>query len=489
MLKGCKPNPFRSIFVSMRKSTILFIIVLTSIALVGLMVIQVYWIKNAVTVKEANFVRTVNTAMTGVIEKLDKMEMAFQLKQRTNRNQDVSILQMIDSVNNALASDFAEIKSQDDYQNFLQKSLMAQEILQDILNLNKPRPMEKRINEGLLDSLILLELRQNGVKTEYEFAVYRPRFNSMMLQKTGKYPNELLNKGFVATLYPNDLLPDPHYLMVYFPNEQRFLISQLWDLLLISVLLILMIIFSFVVFLNTIFRQKKLSEMRNDFINNMTHEFKTPISTISLACEALSDKDIHKSEQVYDSYIHIISQENKRLGGMAEKILQTALLNKGRLNLKKEWINIHEIIDDVFDKLDLQIKNRNGRLLKDFNAETSVLFADKIHLTNLISNLVDNANKYSPSDPVIIISTSNNNNNIEIDVKDNGIGIGKADKEKIFEKLYRVPTGNIHNFKGFGLGLSYVKAVAELHGGKVELESELHKGSVFKVILPIEEYK
>ncbi len=149
-------------------------------------------------------------------------------------------------------------------------------------------------------------------------------------------------------------------------------------------------------------------------------------------------------------------------------------------------MNVHDIIDDVISKLDIQIKERNGRLLKDFNAETSVLFADKIHLTNLVSNLVDNANKYSPNGPVIIVSTSNNNSSIEIDVKDNGIGISKADKEKIFEKLYRVPMGNLHNFKGFGLGLSYVKAVAELHGGKVEVESELHKGSVFKVVLPIE---
>ncbi|MDZ7742506.1 MAG: HAMP domain-containing sensor histidine kinase [Bacteroidota bacterium] len=471
----------------MRKNTVIFVIVLLTVALIGLMVIQVYWIRNAVTVKEANFVRTVNEALSGVVEKLDKMEMSYQLNRRMNRKTDASVLQKIDSLNQTLAEDFSNIKTENDYRSFLNKSMMAQDVLQEILDMNKPRPVESRLDEHLLDSIIGIELHQKGINTDFEFAVYRPRFNSMMMQKTGKYPNELLKKGFATTLYPNDLLPDPHYLMIYFPNERGFLISQLWALLLISVILILMIIFSFVISINTIFRQKKLSVMKNDFINNMTHEFKTPISTISLACEALSDKDIQKSDDIYNYYINVISQENKRLGNMAEKVLQSAALDQRSLSLKKEWINIHEIIEDVISKIDIQIKSRKGQIIQDFHADTSVLYADRMHITNMIFNLLDNANKYTTGVPEIKISTYNLNSSIEIDVEDNGIGISKTDQEKIFDKLYRVPTGNIHNFKGFGLGLSYVKAIVDMHGGKIDLESEPKQGSVFKVILPIEE--
>ncbi|MCF8228326.1 MAG: HAMP domain-containing histidine kinase [Bacteroidales bacterium] len=471
----------------MRKNTVIFVIILLTVALIGLMVIQVYWIRNAVTVKEANFVRTVNEALSGVVQKLEKMEMSYQLNKRMDRKTDMSILQKIDSVNQNLAEDFSNIKNERDYRSFLKKSMLAQDVLQDILELKKPRPVESRLDEHLLDSLIGIELKQQGINTNYEFGIYRPRFNSMMMQKTGQYPSELLKKGFASTLYPNDLLPDPHYLMIYFPNERSFLISQLWVLLLISVILILMIIFSFVVSINIIFRQKKLSVMKNDFINNMTHEFKTPISTISLACEALSDKDIQKSDEIYNYYINVINQENKRLGGMAEKVLQSAALDQRSLNLKREWINIHEIISDVIGKIDIQIKKRNGNIIRDFHADTSVLYADKMHITNMIFNLVDNANKYSPDTPEIVISTYNLNSSIEIHVKDNGIGISKSEQQKIFDKLYRVPTGNIHNFKGFGLGLSYVKAIVEMHGGKIDLESEPKEGSVFKVVLPIEE--
>lgn len=473
----------------MSRKIIIFVIVLITVALIGLMVIQVYWIRNAVTVKEANFVRSVNEALSTVVQKLDKMEMAHQLQKRIKRKNDHSILQKIDSINQSLADDFSKISSQDEYQKFIQKSMLAQDVLQEVLDVNQPRPVINRMSETLLDSLIGIELRQKGIDTDFEYGVYSPVNNSMLMQRTGKYPNELLNKGFVLTLYPNELMSDPHYLMVYFPNEKQFLISQLWGLLLISVVLILMIIFSFTVSIHTIFRQKKLSEMRTDFINNMTHEFKTPVSTISLACEALSDKDVQKSEAVYNSYINVINEENKRLGSMAEKILQSALLDKGSLSLRKEWVNVHEIIEDVIRKISLQIENRNGKIFKDFHAETSVLLADKIHLTNVILNLVDNALKYTLDDPEIVISTHNIDSGIEIDVADNGIGISQTEQQKIFDKLYRIPTGDVHNFKGFGLGLSYVKAIVDLHSGKIKLESEPKRGSKFTIVLPLEEYK
>lgn len=174
---------------------------------------------------------------------------------------------------------------------------------------------------------------------------------------------------------------------------------------------------------------------------------------------------------------------------MAEKVLQSAIIEKGQLNLKKEWINMHEVINDVVKKIGLQIQKRNGKVKTTLDAETCVIFADKVHITNVIYNLLDNANKYTPDDPEIKISSYNENSSIAISVEDNGIGISKSDQTKIFEKLYRIPTGNVHNFKGFGLGLNYVKAIVEKHGGHIEIDSELKKGSKFSVYLPLEETK
>jgi len=217
----------------------------------------------------------------------------------------------------------------------------------------------------------------------------------------------------------------------------------------------------------------------------MTHEFKTPISTISLACEALKDTDMRKIADVTDNYVGVISEENKRLGNMAEKILLTAVLEKGKLKLTKEKVNIHKVIMEVIKNIGIQVEINDGEIIRDFRATSPVINADKVHLTNVIFNLMENANKYSPKKPKIEISTYNIAEGVEIAVKDNGIGIGKTDQKKIFDKLYRVPTGDVHDFKGFGLGLSYVKAIVDKHGGEIQLESEVGQGSVFTVFLPI----
>jgi len=274
--------------------------------------------------------------------------------------------------------------------------------------------------------------------------------------------------------------------MLYFPNERGFLMGQMSDLLVISVSLLLIIIFSFTYTVMTIYRQKRISQMKNDFINNMTHEFKTPISTISLACQALKDQDVAKSEAIYDTYIGVIGEENNRLGAMAEKILQSAVLEKSQLELNKEWLDIHEVITDVVNKIGIQVQIKDGKITTDFKAEPSQIHADRVHITNVFSNLLDNANKYTPQKPKIKVSTENVKTGIMISIEDNGIGISKKNQNKIFDKLYRVPMGDLHDFKGFGLGLSYVKAIVEYHKGSVRLESELKKGTKFDVFLPYE---
>ena len=190
----------------------------------------------------------------------------------------------------------------------------------------------------------------------------------------------------------------------------------------------------------------------------MTHEIKTPISTISLACEALTDNGVQKTGDFYNAYIGIIGEENKRLGNLTEKILQTAIIDKGELKLNKEDLSIHEVIKDVIKNIGLHLEKKNGMMMTEFRALNSTIYADKVHISNVISNLIDNANKYTPENPVILVITENVAEGIIISIKDNGIGISKANLKKIFEKLYRVPTGNLHDVKGFGLGLSYVKA-------------------------------
>ena len=216
----------------------------------------------------------------------------------------------------------------------------------------------------------------------------------------------------------------------------------------------------------------------------MTHELKTPISTISLACEALSDKDMSSNESVRSNYVGMISQENKRLGLLVESVLKSATWDKGDLKLKKEEFDLHQTINAVVDNILIQVESKSGTISKALSASKSTIKADQVHITNLINNLLDNANKYSPEKPEISISTENYKEGILLVVADNGQGIKRENLTKVFEKFYRVPTGNVHNVKGFGLGLNYVKAIIERHGGEISASSVYGKGTKFNIYIP-----
>ena len=409
-----------------------------TIALIGLMGVQIYWIRNASSVKEANFKRSVNEVITRVVAKIEQIEKRKALQ------------------NNQYAG---------------------------MMNFNRHMTYENFITREGLDSLISVELTVRGIDSKYEVGIYKPEKDTMLLRNSDTAPREMIKKGFAFRLFASDIFTSPEYLIIYFPNEQKYLLTELWGMLLISIILIIVIMYSFSYTIRTIFRQKKLSEMKNDFINNMTHEFKTPISTISLACEALSDDEISNSPGFFLNYLNIIKEENKRLAGMSEKILQTAVIEKGQLKMKKD------IIADVIKNIRIQVEIKDGVIIRNFKASQPFLEGDKVHLTNLVYNLLDNANKYSPRKPVIKVRTENTSNGIVLTIEDNGIGISNADQKKIFEKLYRVPTGNIHEVRGFGLGLSYVKAIVEGHNGKIHIESEVGKGSKFRIFLPFTELK
>jgi len=271
-----------------------------------------------------------------------------------------------------------------------------------------------------------------------------------------------------------------------FPRKTGYLLKTMWFVLLISILFIAAIIITYYLTINTIIRQKKLSDIKNDFINNMTHELKTPISTISLACEMLRDKELRKDSEMFERYVSMIHEENDRLSLQVENVLQSAIWGSGEIKLKLESIDVNEILQSTLKSFEIRLKEEGAELSTEFNASSALVQADRIHLTNVINNLLDNALKYSGKEKRLEVVTQNNPKGVIISVSDNGIGISKENQKKIFDKLYRVSTGNIHDVKGFGLGLSYVQTVVEKHKGSVKVNSQLGKGSTFVVFLPFQ---
>jgi len=318
--------------------------------------------------------------------------------------------------------------------------------------------------------------------------------DSLIAGNRGNAPPRQRRHGFInldpnkhifrINLSPNNVFIAPLYLTIQFPDEQNYLLRTMWVTLSISAVIILSLVIAFFYTINTIRKQKKYTEIKNDFISNMTHEFKTPISTIALAGEMLSDGSIVKTPEKLERFTKMIREENKRLGVLVENILQTAVLDKGDFKLQRTDFELNEVVQSAVEKIQLQVEQKNGKLHTSLSAIKSTIWADKVHITNIVLNLLDNALKYSKEIPDISISTENISEGILLSVKDNGIGISKDDSKKIFDQFYRVSTGNVHNIKGFGLGLSYVRAIVLKHGGQISVESELNKGSTFKIYIP-----
>ncbi|MBN1199902.1 MAG: HAMP domain-containing histidine kinase [Bacteroidales bacterium] len=423
----------------MKRNVLIGIIIIMTIALIGLLGIQLYWIRSASSVKESSFRRSVNEAMAKVVYKLERLE-----KRRA-----------------------AEINP-----------------FPGMLNFTKHLDFSLFITPYELDSLISLELNLRGIDTRFLFGIYQPEYDLFVMEKSTDYRKQMIQIGYAYPLFSADMFTTPEYLLIYFPYERQFLLTELWGMLLISIVLIVVIIYTFSYTITILVRQKKISDMKSDFINNMTHEFKTPISTISLACEALGDKDLEGLKDSYDTYIGMIKEENSRLSILSERILQAAVLEKGEMKMHLERIDLHSIIRDVIKSIRIQVEIKDGEIHTNLRAKPSILEGDRVHLTNLVYNLLDNATKYTPRKPEIRVTTENSTHGITLSVYDNGTGISKQEQKKIFDKLYRIPTGNIHNVRGFGLGLSYVKAIVGVHRGKITVESEINKGSVFRIYLP-----
>ncbi len=363
------------------------------------------------------------------------------------------------------------------------KAELVRDVFKDFIKGN--RNIYERLNQQMLDTLLRHDLHNNGITIPFEYGV-KNNGNMIFTSYALNFNPQLASKSYNVRLFPNDAMVQDQFLYVYFPEKESFILGNMWSVFGTSALLILMIGGIFFSSVSTMLNQKKLSNIKNDFINNMTHELKTPISTISLAVEVMKDEQVRMDKSKTTRYLNIIHDENKRLGNQVEKVLQIALLEKGDVKLHLDEVNLHEIIEHVSQNLSVQIEQKGGRLHMYLNAGQPVLLGDEVHITNIVYNILDNAIKYSKETPEITITTADSNQGLMLKVEDKGIGMNKEQLSRIFEKFYRVPTGNVHDVKGFGLGLSYVKKMVELHNGHVKVTSKPTEGSTFEIFLPLE---
>ncbi len=345
-------------------------------------------------------------------------------------------------------------------------------------------PIAKRLDMSSLDSLINSELKIQGIDLPNEYGVLLSNSDSLLPYHSSGFNKKYINTKYRLNLFPDDIYAKSAFLLVHFPGKQMHIVNSISLMLLGSIILTIIIILTFARTIFIILRQKKLSEIKSDFINNMSHEFKTPIATISLAADSISNPKVLSAKDKILYYTGIIKEENKRMNKQVENILQMSLLEKHNLELNINNYDIHSLIRTSIRNMSLQLEKNGGHIETRLEAEQHFFRVDDIHFLNIINNLLDNAIKYSQSTPEIIIRTKNENESLIISVEDKGIGMNKDVQKKVFEKFYRVTRGNIHNTKGFGLGLSYVKAVLLMFGGDIDLQSKAGEGSVFTISLP-----
>jgi len=342
------------------------------------------------------------------------------------------------------------------------------------------KTLEERIKGIDLKQVLAERLKNNGISAKFEFAVKEKGKFTLMSQQ---FFNRHSEYTYSRKMYFGEAQSIASLFLI-FPDQVHDFLSSIF-LILPSLIITILLVVCFGFCIAVIIRQKKLSAIKNDFINNMTHEFKTPIATISLAAQMLKDGAVSNSPSTIDHIAGIIRDESKRLTFQVEKVLQTALFTETRMKLKLKNVNLNEVVENLVSKFSLRVEDKGGQLYCYLEADHDEVYADEVHITNVVSNLLDNAIKYCVKVPEISVYTRNKDEGIIISVIDNGIGIAAKEQKLIFERFYRVATGNLHDVKGFGLGLSYVKTIIEAHGGRIEVESAEGKGSRFDIILPL----
>jgi two-component system phosphate regulon sensor histidine kinase PhoR len=343
-------------------------------------------------------------------------------------------------------------------------------------------PIQERISKEVLRDLLKKELEEYGVKTKFEFGILSNGIQTKVKSDNFKYD---IDATYSIPIFTDNEGNEKYKLLVTFPHKKKFLLSELVSITILSIIFTLIIIIAYTSALNQLIRQRQISEIKTDFINNMTHEFKTPIATINLALDAIRNPKIIEDREKVFKYLDMIRDENKRMHAQVENVLRISKLEKKELNIIKESTNVEEIINDAIEHVNLILEDRNGSVNLHFGALRKTVLLNDVHFTNVIVNILENAIKYSPDIPKIDIYTENIKDMVIIKIKDNGVGMSKIAQKRIFEKFYREHTGDIHNVKGHGLGLAYVKRIVDDHNGQVYVESEKGKGSTFIIKLPL----
>lgn len=347
--------------------------------------------------------------------------------------------------------------------------------------LRKKVPIYNRVTKNEINDLLGRKLKENDIDIDYEFAVYSNGL-ATKVQSEGFEINDFTHS---ISLFYDENNRSIYKLLVNFPEDHKFILSSVLGMMLLSIVFTLVIILAYGSSLHQLVKQRKIAQIKTDFINNMTHEFKTPIATINLALDAIKNPKIIDDKVKVLRYLGMIKEENKRMHAQVENVLRISKLEKNELNISKERVELHDLIEDAITHVELLVEDRNGFIKLFLEAQKSSVLANETHFTNVIVNILDNAIKYSPNAPKIEIYTENIGTNILLKIKDQGSGMSKAALKRVFEKFYREHTGNIHNVKGHGLGLAYVKRIVDDHQGYVSVESEKEKGSTFTIKLPL----
>ena len=501
----------------MKKSTIWLLTIIMACSFLGLLYVQIMYMENIIKMRNEQFSEIVKRSLYGVTTSLEMDETKYFLEQdisdmeasvlgsrKSSREFEYSVPSPDGTSNYTIQGNWESIKVEpkndanltglnDRYKNmqellkgqYLYQKGLLNEVILNILSKSSNRPIYERADSSIVNQYLKDELENNGLNLGYEFAVVDR--NGIDYYKSKGYVTSDAKDVYTQVLFPNDPVNKMSYLKIYFPKKSDYIFSSISFMIpSFAFTFILLVVFLFTIIIA--FRQKKLSEMKNDFINNMTHEFKTPISTISLAAQMLNDDSVRKSPSMLQHICGVINDETKRLRFQVEKVLQMSLLDRQNATLKLQEVDANLVISNVIHTHKIKVEKYGGSITSELNAEDSIVNVDEMHFTNVIFNLLDNALKYRSEDrpPHLSISTRNiGDEKIEIVISDNGIGIKKEDLKKIFEKFYRVSTGNRHDVKGFGLGLAYVHKLITQFKGSIHVESELNVGSKFVILLPL----
>ncbi len=349
-------------------------------------------------------------------------------------------------------------------------------------DLSYKKPIHKRVSTEDIQKLLAEKFRRDSIKIDFEFAVYSKDLATKIQSDDFEYKRK---STFEVPFFQNRKNPNTYRLLVNFPSHSTYILSSIYIMILLSIVFTLIIILAYTSAIYQLIQQRKISEIKTDFINNMTHEFKTPIATINLALDSIKSPKIIDDKTKVLRYLNMIKEENKRMHAQVENVLRISKLEKNELNISKDREDLHDIIEDAITHVELIVEDRQGYIKTHLRAEHASVLANDMHFTNVIVNVLDNAIKYSPESPQIDVFTENVGTNILLKIQDKGSGMSKAAAKRVFEKFYREHTGNIHNVKGHGLGLAYVKRIIDDHQGFISVDSEKGKGSTFVIKLPL----